>query len=142
MKKTVVLSIIAILLAPVVSQAYLETIEFDDTLVEGESLFVVVTGYLPDLCWEYLGDSTNAYHQTLVVYIDTVEIPTDDGCPQVIVPYTVQAVFPDLAADTYTLRIYERRPPLTDSIQDFEIVVTGTVSNDSTAWGAIKALYR
>jgi len=131
------------LFAPAAGLAYIDFVGIDSTqLIEGDDLYVSVEGSMPSSCWEFLGSSTNAYSQMLVLYIDTINPTPEAGCLTVLVPWSADAVFPDLLEGVYTLRIYEHRPPMPDNIQDHEIVVTSPVSNDSRSWDALKALYR
>ena len=122
--------------------AYIDNVYFESTIMEGDDLDVMVEGYMPDGCWEFLESSTNAYSQTLVVYISTINTDTGEGCPLVVIPYLVEESFPSLTQGTYTLRIYENRPPEEPISIDFEVEVTGPVGNDDSTWDSIKAIYR
>ena len=110
--------------------------------MEGDDLEVLVEGGLPDSCWEFLGWTTNAYSQMLVVNISTINPDPGAGCLPAVTPYEVFAVFPALTEGTYTLRIYENRPPLAPNVLDFTVEVTSPVADDGGTWDSVKSLYR
>ena len=129
------------LLIPVFALAYVDAVYFQDSIMEGEDLAVLVEGSMPDSCWEFIDGTTNAYDQMLVVYIDTINPTPGDGCLTIVIPYEVDVVFPSLSVGTYTLRIYENRPPMEPNILDYTVEVDSPVGNGALAWGALKALY-
>ena len=135
-------ALILFLLLPGIAMAYITDVAFSSSLVEGEDLEVGVVGYMPSLCWEFLGSTTNAYNQMLVVYIDTINPTPDADCPAMIISFEVDEVFEGLEPGLYTLRIYENRPPWEPNILDFPVDVSSAVGNGSETWAAVKALYR
>ena len=123
--------------------AYIDQVYFESSIMEGDDLHVFVEGWMQDGCWEFLGSSTNTYNEMLVVYISTIyPEDTPDGCPLVVIPFEVSESFLSLSRGTYTLRIYENRPPLEPISVDFTVEVVGPVGNDTPTWDSIKAIYR
>ncbi len=136
------LFVLVLLLISGTALARIDAVYYTEYAMEGDDLDVFVEGSLVDACWDFLGSSTNAYNQTLVVAINTLDSAPEDTCPQIITPYVVSAIFPSLTQGVFTLRIYEYRTPWPAIIEDYTIEVNSPVAIDETTWEAIKFLYR
>lgn len=143
----------SLVLVALPARAYLSGVEVvDPPVLAGEPLTVEVLGDAPNPCYGVAvvtddGDTAEPGRIRIVVELRD-ETPPGVGCVMMIQPYEVQRTFADgFPAGSYVIEVVERTfvaplPQERTLEATLEIVARDAVPVDDTSgWGAVKALY-
>lgn len=153
MKPLLTVGLTLVILLAFASAASAEILQLDVRPVDpraGEAVTFTVKGEQPTPCYKQAIAAEHTYVDDRVIHLGfDVEPTTVRDCPTVIDDYEIDFEFPEgFAAGSYEIRVRERLYDTTgkyaESIRAYAFVINRTatgVSNETSGWGAVKALY-
>lgn len=146
MLRTLPLAVLLLLLAGTAGAHISDVAVFPSEPLDGEIIFVTVSGWLSDGCWSYGHGEVAVVGSEITIDLYAADSWSSGGsCPTVVIPYEDYFEFGPLTPGTYLLRVIEHHDSLRypePEISEHEIVVESSVPAEPTRWSSIKGLYR
>jgi len=141
------LCIAAVLATP--AQAYLSDTHqlFPPEPVEGQSVSLSTTGYMPDGCWsiDYDVDCAIDGFDITVTFHTVDNWQPGQACVTIVLPLEAFCTFDNLARGTYHVTVIEDRTSPrnpSDDVYEFDFVVLKGVAEEQSNWSTLKARFR